>query len=270
MDAMIIQEVVSEIICIDGGSTDGSYELLLEQAKRDERIQVHTHANRNNKGVSASRNLGIQQAQGTWIAFCDIDDYYLAGRFASFAKVEKEGVDVFHTAVQSVYESSELKDSVQEMTAVTKDFDVPVEMQNYLISQSDHSISIIGTIIRKSALLKAGLFDSDLSIGEDTDLLWRLSRHAKFKYENLDPPRVIRQVHKGNTYQNKERLIKGRQTLYKKWRTSAAYDTLSPSAQKRIREAYRHYRYVDGFEYGKGLSQTIALLRYLWSRLLGV
>jgi len=265
---MIEQEELDEIIFVDGGSTDGSLEYLKELSQLDSRIKILSLNQKFGSGASAARNLGITQASSEWITFCDIDDYYLAGRFALFAKADKEGVDLFHTSVQAAYTSDHLKNSIQEITSVPKGFSAPIEMQDYLISQSAESISIISTIIRKEALMKVGLFDESLSIGEDTDLLWRLSGQSTFKYENLDIPRVIRQVHEDNTYQNKDRLIKGRLAFYKKWRSSQEYKELRAPAQKRIREGHRHYRYVNGYENGKGLSSTTELIKYLWSRLL--
>lgn len=60
-----------ELLLIDDGSTDGSNLLIDELAKKDERIRIfHTL----NRGVSAARNLGINEAQGKYICFVDADD----------------------------------------------------------------------------------------------------------------------------------------------------------------------------------------------------
>jgi len=265
MLSMIEQEELSEIIFVDGGSTDGSLDYLKELSLLDSRVKILSITS--GLGASAARNLGITHATSDWVTFCDIDDYYLEGRFAAFAKAEKEGVDLFHTSVRSVYASDHLKDSIQEITAAPTDFSTPSQMQDYLISQSDHSISIISVIVRKAMLFEGSLFDESLSIGEDTDLLWRISGRSHFKYEDLNPPRVVRQVHQANTYQNKDQLIKGRLTFYRKWRSSEDYKKLGHSAQKRIREAYRHYRYVDGYE-NRFVLSPVHMFMYLWSRLL--
>ncbi len=62
-----------EIICVDDGSKDGTYDLLQCYAKQDSRVKVHTQPN---SGPSAARQLGLEQAQGKYIMFCDSDDWY--------------------------------------------------------------------------------------------------------------------------------------------------------------------------------------------------
>lgn len=263
-----MQDELSEIIFVDGGSTDGSYELLQELSEGSDRIHLLTHPDRANKGVSASRNLGIERAQGDWITFCDIDDYFLASRFEVFAKADKKGIDVYHTTVKADYEDESLRSSIQELTTCPREFSAPLEMQDHLITSAEESISIISVIARKNVLLDVGLFDENLIIGEDTDLIWRMAGKAKFRYEDLAPPRVIRQVHQHNTYQNREKLLKGRSAFYKKWRSSQIYEALSDAAQKRIREGYRYYTYIHGVECGNAFSQSSHLIKYLWSKLL--
>ena len=61
-----------EIIIINDGSTDSSYEILKNQYKQHPNIKIITI---NNKGVSYARNIGIQIASGDYITFIDSDDY---------------------------------------------------------------------------------------------------------------------------------------------------------------------------------------------------
>ncbi len=61
-----------EVIAVNDGSSDGSAALLDAMATNDKRLRVY---HQSNKGVSASRNFGMQQATGEWMAFCDADDF---------------------------------------------------------------------------------------------------------------------------------------------------------------------------------------------------
>ena len=61
-----------ELILVDDGSCDGSFQLCDTFASTDNRIRsIH----KVNGGVSSARNLGIKVATGNYIMFCDSDDF---------------------------------------------------------------------------------------------------------------------------------------------------------------------------------------------------
>lgn len=62
-----------EVICVDDGSTDGTFDKLLEWRKRDKRIKIVCQANR---GSGFARNQAMKVAVGQYIMFMDADDWY--------------------------------------------------------------------------------------------------------------------------------------------------------------------------------------------------
>ncbi len=60
-----------EIIVVDDGSPDRSGEIARRHARRDLRVRVVT---RENGGLSAARNTGIEHARGEYLTFVDSDD----------------------------------------------------------------------------------------------------------------------------------------------------------------------------------------------------
>jgi len=69
----------SELLLVDDGSNDGSTAIARSYAVRDsQRIKYHQHSGHTNRGMSASRNLGLRYARGQYIAFLDADDVWFA------------------------------------------------------------------------------------------------------------------------------------------------------------------------------------------------
>lgn len=60
-----------ELLIVDDGSQDQTYEICDKLSKRDNRINVFSIEN---KGVSNARNYGLSKASGQWVMFVDADD----------------------------------------------------------------------------------------------------------------------------------------------------------------------------------------------------
>ena len=67
-----------ELLLVDDGSTDDSTTIALNYAEQyPEKVCYFEHEGHQNRGMSASRNLGIHNAKGDYIAFLDADDIWL-------------------------------------------------------------------------------------------------------------------------------------------------------------------------------------------------
>ena len=67
-----------ELILVDDGSTDDSTSIAKAYATRQPyRIRYLEHPGHENRGMSASRNMGLAHAQGDLVAFLDGDDTWL-------------------------------------------------------------------------------------------------------------------------------------------------------------------------------------------------
>src|SRR3974390_1092217 len=67
-----------ELFLVDDGSTDRSKDIAHSYAARfPEKITYLEHPNHRNCGLTCSRNLGVRNARGAFLAFLDSDDVWL-------------------------------------------------------------------------------------------------------------------------------------------------------------------------------------------------
>lgn len=71
-----IDESLYEVIVVDDGSTDGTFNLLNNRKDKHNNLIIATQ---NNQGVSAARNRGMSLANGEYLWFVDSDDYIVNG-----------------------------------------------------------------------------------------------------------------------------------------------------------------------------------------------
>ncbi|OXA95793.1 glycosyltransferase family 2 protein [Flavobacterium hercynium] len=155
-----------EIIVINDGSTDKSEEKVLQF--KDDRIQYFS---KKNEGVSATRNLGITKANANFIAFLDADDYWYPEfletmhYYCTYFVKQK----VFTAAIE--IETSKNIFPAQYSIPKTGDF----EFVNYFKASIKESVLLTSsTIFNKKVFAKAGVFDTQIKSGQDTDLWIRI------------------------------------------------------------------------------------------------
>lgn len=82
--SVVEQSYVQEVIVIDDGSTDDSMEVvqvwLDAHEAQTEKIRFRLLYNAHNMGVAETRNRGVKEAEGIYVAFLDADDRFAPGK----------------------------------------------------------------------------------------------------------------------------------------------------------------------------------------------
>lgn len=182
-----------EVIVVDDGSTDGSWEELERlKSERYPDLRILSHPDRSNLGVSASRYRGFLAATGKYMAFLDADDVFLPGKLEAqlLAMEARPHVVLCHTAVQVIGDRSQAEffEAVFRANPL-----VPYhfrDQKDYLIR---HGICNSSVLVRAEALRPIRFAITQLFQFEDW-LCWCLLA-ARGPFLFLDQPLVGYRVH---------------------------------------------------------------------------
>lgn len=201
---------VGEVILVEDGGSDGSFEKCKELECTLEKVRVLIHVDRQNKGVSASRNLGITEAKFPFIAFLDADDYFLGNRFEAFSNFIESNIHF-----DGIYEPIQYFNGSDKIYGVSKPIS-PAKLLHYLIRGTYGHFHTNGIIVRKEILLKSGLFIEELDLHQDSDLWLKLAFYGRLvSGRGFKPVSMVRR-HEGN------RIWKGtsNSSRLKQWRVT--------------------------------------------------
>ena len=162
-----------ELILVNDGSTDGSDAICQDYATRYSQIR---YFQKENGGVSSSRNLGLEQAEGEYILFVDSDDYVSDDYFTVIDReLAQHPVDLlmFGAASAGAEKRTWITGTYRETEASNIARRIAEAMQRYLFS------SMVSKCFRTELIRKNKMrFWEDLAIGEDQNFLFEYAMHV--------------------------------------------------------------------------------------------
>lgn len=172
--AETIQSVLSQDFCdfeyiiIDGGSSDGTLDIIRSFADSDSRISWISEPD---EGISDAFNKGIRMTGGDIIGILNSDDTYAAGALAAIGAVFEtdSACDVAHGDMLRF----------QGDAPLFRLKPVPVDERVWHEMPVNHP----ATFVRRRAYDLVGMFDTRLKVAMDYDLVLRLYREGcRFRY----------------------------------------------------------------------------------------
>ncbi|AUS04136.1 glycosyltransferase family 2 protein [Pseudotamlana carrageenivorans] len=203
VNSALKEEEVVEVLIVNDGSTDSTNEILERLKLDNNRVKVFYHKNKSNQGRSASRNLGLQNAKGNYIAFLDADDYFLPNRFKAdktlFDK-QKDADGVYNAVGFHFYrEATAYELKTHTIYTVTREV-LPEQLFKLLLYGKCGHFHINGLTVKRSIFDKTGLFNEALVVAEDTELFWKMAITSKLYTGIITKPLAIRGVHDANVF----------------------------------------------------------------------
>ena len=180
-----------EVIIVDDNGANSKYAIKLDKLiEMDSRVRI-IH-NPQNIGAQKSRNLGVQESRGEFIAFLDDDDIW------ENRKIEKQlelfvsdDIGMAYCDGYSFVDGDMTKLGVfREASYYKKPISHRLELFNDFIGSTSQAL------IRKDVFLNVGLFDEQMPARQDYEMWLRIS--SKYKIVGTEEKLLYYRIHPGD------------------------------------------------------------------------
>ena len=158
-----------ELIVTEDGSSDESEDIVRSLAKRVTQRVVYSRHDKN-KGLPTTRNTGIGQAVGEWVALLDSDDLWKPSHLQDLVRVATSTDAAVVCAAATLFDSDsgEIIGELPQTEALVSAFPVSLYKGEFIILPSS-------AMVRRAVLIRSGLVNHRYLMCNDTELWFRLA-----------------------------------------------------------------------------------------------
>lgn len=181
-----------EILVIDDNGEGTELQLVNQKLFSENKYRrVRYLSNKKNEGVQFSRNRGILESEGEFVAFLDDDDLWLEDKIEKQMKLMKETCNCGMVFCDGYYMLSGGKTTKKDHHPDAFE----QEITHRMLLMNDYIGTTTQALIKKEAMAKGGLFDVDLPARQDYEMWLRISKN--YTIVGVNEPLYYYRIHDG-------------------------------------------------------------------------
>ena len=217
IDSILAQSYTDfELLLIDDGSPDSCGAICDEYASRDRRVRVF---HKTNGGVSSARNLGLENALGDYVTFCDADDSVGKDWLSAYSYAIEKNADLAIQGILEIGNNREMPKSIG-----VREGNTLYEKQLLILAlfAEDSFCYTVVKLFRRSIIETINIrFDESSVLGEDAQFIAKYFEYAlsfvcvdSIGYYYYLPPE--NKVYKGGSNYSTLHILKSLDIIFEK------------------------------------------------------